>query len=152
MQSISYVYTVYIYIFYFILKTWDVTQCVYFPLILFFSTTLMLGIFISIFIILANILFVCAIYSCIKVRTVTQSGYHCFSCIDELFMIIPPASISFTLCCCCWVFFQLFPVVLQTVSKKIVESRMNSTLVGIFTILLLYLSAFANMVSTFSLT
>ncbi|XP_060749410.1 adenylate cyclase type 6 [Tachysurus vachellii] len=68
-------------------------------------TTLMLGIFISIFIILANILFVCAIYSCIK----------------------------------------LFPVVLQTVSKKIVESRTNSTLVGIFTILLLYLSAFANM-------
>ncbi|KAI5612214.1 adenylate cyclase type 6 [Silurus asotus] len=68
-------------------------------------TTLMLGIFISVFIILANILFVCAIYSCIK----------------------------------------LFPVVLQTVSKKIVESRTNSTLVGIFTILLLYLSAFANM-------
>ncbi|XP_047663145.1 adenylate cyclase type 6 isoform X2 [Tachysurus fulvidraco] len=68
-------------------------------------TTLMLGIFISIFIILANILFVCAIYSCIK----------------------------------------LFPVVLQTVSKKIVESRTNSTLVGIFTVLLLYLSAFANM-------
>ncbi|KAM9445155.1 adenylate cyclase type 6 isoform 1-T2 [Clarias gariepinus] len=71
----------------------------------FTHTTLMLGIFISIFIILANILFVCAIYSCIK----------------------------------------LFPVVLQKVSKKIVESRTNSTLVGIFTILLLYLSAFVNM-------
>ncbi|XP_058265628.1 adenylate cyclase type 6 [Hemibagrus wyckioides] len=74
-------------------------------IIVFPHTTLMLGIFISIFLILANILFVCAIYSCIK----------------------------------------LFPVVLQTVSKKIVESRTNSTLVGIFTILLLYLSAFANM-------
>uniref|UniRef100_A0A8B9RJ69 adenylate cyclase n=1 Tax=Astyanax mexicanus TaxID=7994 RepID=A0A8B9RJ69_ASTMX len=32
-------------------------------------TTLMLGIFISIFVILANILFICAIYSCVKVST-----------------------------------------------------------------------------------
>ncbi|XP_062871999.1 adenylate cyclase type 6 [Trichomycterus rosablanca] len=70
-------------------------------------TALMLGVFISIFIILANILFVCAIYSCVK----------------------------------------LFPVVLQSLSKKIVESRANSTLVGVFTVLLLYVSAFINMLT-----
>lgn len=42
--------------------------------------------------------------------------------------------------------FQLFPVTLQTVSKRIVQSRVNSTLVGVFTILLLFISAFVNMV------
>ncbi|XP_010795318.1 adenylate cyclase type 6 [Notothenia coriiceps] len=74
-------------------------------IIVFPNTTLMLGLYISIFIILANILFICAIYSCIKV----------------------------------------FPAALQTVTKKIVQSRANSTLVGVFTILLLFISSFANM-------
>uniref|UniRef100_A0AAQ5YTQ2 Adenylate cyclase type 6 n=1 Tax=Amphiprion ocellaris TaxID=80972 RepID=A0AAQ5YTQ2_AMPOC len=73
--------------------------------IIFPKTTLMLGLYISIFIILANILFICAIYSCVK----------------------------------------LFPAALQTVTKKIVQSRANSTLVGVFTILLLFISSFANM-------
>ncbi|KAM3617074.1 uncharacterized protein V6R79_001874 [Siganus canaliculatus] len=63
------------------------------------------GLYISIFIILANILFICAIYSCIK----------------------------------------LFPAALQTITKKIIQSRANSTLVAIFTILLLFISSFANM-------
>ncbi|KAJ8397017.1 hypothetical protein AAFF_G00010710 [Aldrovandia affinis] len=74
-------------------------------IVIFPHTPLMLGIYISIFIILANILFICAIYSCIK----------------------------------------LFPAALQTVSKKIVQSRTNSTLVGVFTILLVFVSAFVNM-------
>uniref|UniRef100_A0A7N6FDK7 Adenylate cyclase type 6 n=1 Tax=Anabas testudineus TaxID=64144 RepID=A0A7N6FDK7_ANATE len=74
-------------------------------IIIFPKTTFMLGLYISIFIILANILFICAIYSCIK----------------------------------------LFPAALQTVTKKIVQSRANSTLVGVFTILLLFISSFANM-------
>uniref|UniRef100_A0A8C1G6C5 adenylate cyclase n=1 Tax=Cyprinus carpio TaxID=7962 RepID=A0A8C1G6C5_CYPCA len=39
----------------------------------------------------------------------------------------------------------LFPVTLQTVSKRIVQSRVNSTLVGVFTIVLLFISAFVNM-------
>ncbi|XP_026010382.1 adenylate cyclase type 6 [Astatotilapia calliptera] len=73
--------------------------------IIFPKTPLMLGLYISVFVILANILFVCAIYSCIK----------------------------------------LFPAALQTVTKKIVRSRANSTLVAVFTILLLYISSFANM-------
>uniref|UniRef100_A0AAZ3P145 Adenylate cyclase type 6 n=1 Tax=Oncorhynchus tshawytscha TaxID=74940 RepID=A0AAZ3P145_ONCTS len=69
------------------------------------STPLMLGLYISIFIILVNILFICAIYSCIK----------------------------------------LFPAALQTLTKKIVQSRTNSTLVGVLTIILLFMSAFVNM-------
>ncbi|XP_035265353.1 adenylate cyclase type 5 [Anguilla anguilla] len=40
--------------------------------------------------------------------------------------------------------FRLFPVPLQTLSKKIVQSRINSTLVGVFTIILVFLSAFIN--------
>uniref|UniRef100_A0A671XTF6 Adenylate cyclase type 6 n=1 Tax=Sparus aurata TaxID=8175 RepID=A0A671XTF6_SPAAU len=74
-------------------------------IIIFPKTPLMLGLYISIFIILANILFICAIYSCIK----------------------------------------FFPDALQTVTKKIVQSRANSTLVGVLTILLLFISSFANM-------
>uniref|UniRef100_A0A671X6V1 Adenylate cyclase type 5 n=1 Tax=Sparus aurata TaxID=8175 RepID=A0A671X6V1_SPAAU len=38
----------------------------------------------------------------------------------------------------------LFPVPLQTLSKRIVQSRLNSTLVGIFTIIIVFLSAFIN--------
>lgn len=41
---------------------------------------------------------------------------------------------------------QLFPTPLQTLSRKIVRSKMNSTLVGVFTITLVFLSAFVNMV------
>uniref|UniRef100_A0A8C1YA35 adenylate cyclase n=1 Tax=Cyprinus carpio TaxID=7962 RepID=A0A8C1YA35_CYPCA len=74
-------------------------------IIIFPHTLVMLGIYISIFIILANILFICAIYSC------------------------------------------LFPAAMQTVSKKIVQSRTNSTLVGVFTIILVFISAFVNMFS-----
>lgn len=43
---------------------------------------------------------------------------------------------------------QLFPVPLQTLSKRIVQSRLNSTLVGIFTIIIVFLSAFINIVSS----
>ncbi|MEQ2234073.1 Adenylate cyclase type 5 [Ilyodon furcidens] len=74
-------------------------------IVIFPHTPVMLGIYISIFIILANILFICAIYSCIK----------------------------------------LFPGAMQTVSKKIVQSRTNSTLVGVFSIILVFISAFVNM-------
>ncbi|KAK0136377.1 Adenylate cyclase type 6 [Merluccius polli] len=74
-------------------------------IVIFPHTPVMLGIYISIFIILANILFICAIYSCIK----------------------------------------LFPAAMQTVSRKIVQSRTNSTLVGVFTIILVFISAFVNM-------
>ncbi|KAK7878486.1 hypothetical protein WMY93_030322 [Mugilogobius chulae] len=68
-------------------------------------TPLMVGLYISVFIMLVNILFICAIYSCIK----------------------------------------LFPAALQTLTRKIVQSRAHSTVVGVFTILLLFISSFANM-------
>ncbi|XP_036844678.1 adenylate cyclase type 6 [Oncorhynchus mykiss] len=76
-------------------------------IIIFPHTPLMLGVYIIIFIILVNILFICAIYSCVK----------------------------------------LFPVALQTVTTNIVQSRTNSTLVGVLTILLLFMSAFVNMLT-----
>uniref|UniRef100_A0A8C0QVH8 Adenylate cyclase type 5 n=1 Tax=Canis lupus dingo TaxID=286419 RepID=A0A8C0QVH8_CANLU len=40
---------------------------------------------------------------------------------------------------------QLFPAPLQSLSRKIVRSKTNSTLVGVFTITLVFLSAFVNM-------
>ncbi|CAL9702985.1 unnamed protein product [Knipowitschia caucasica] len=73
----------------------------------FTRTPLMVGLYISVFIMLVNILFICAIYSCIK----------------------------------------RFPAALQTLTKKIVQSRAHSTVVGVFTILLLFISSFANMFS-----
>ncbi|XP_044141015.1 LOW QUALITY PROTEIN: adenylate cyclase type 6 [Bufo gargarizans] len=74
-------------------------------IVIFPHSFLMLGVYTSIFVILANILFVCAVYSCIK----------------------------------------LFPLVLQRLSRKIVQSRTNSTFIGIFSILLVFISAFVNM-------
>ncbi|CAI5762662.1 adenylate cyclase type 5 [Podarcis lilfordi] len=40
---------------------------------------------------------------------------------------------------------KLFPAPLQTLSRKIVQSRTNNTIVGVFSIVLVFLSAFANM-------
>ncbi|XP_048650439.1 adenylate cyclase type 5, partial [Marmota marmota marmota] len=40
---------------------------------------------------------------------------------------------------------KLFPAPLQILSRKIVRSKMNSTLVGVFTITLVFLSAFVNL-------
>ncbi|XP_063741293.1 adenylate cyclase type 6-like isoform X2 [Eleginops maclovinus] len=51
-------------------------------IIIFPKTTLMLGLYISIFIILANILFICAIYSCIKFTCSRDRLQDCVS--DEL--------------------------------------------------------------------
>ncbi|NWX06975.1 ADCY6 cyclase, partial [Caloenas nicobarica] len=75
-------------------------QIVVFP-----HSPLMLGVYISIFILLATILFVCAVYSCVT----------------------------------------LFPAALQRLSRKIVQSRTHSTVIGVFTILLVFIAAFVNM-------
>uniref|UniRef100_A0A8C5AZ98 Adenylate cyclase type 5 n=1 Tax=Gadus morhua TaxID=8049 RepID=A0A8C5AZ98_GADMO len=40
--------------------------------------------------------------------------------------------------------FGMFPGALQNLSKRIVQSRLNSTLVGVFTIVIVFLSAFVN--------
>lgn len=97
------------------------------------STPVMLGIYISIFVILANILFICAIYSCIKVNV--RGG-----CVTTCTWIVGGSLSSAPL-------LKLFPAAMQTVSKKIVQSRTNSTLVGVFSIILVFISAFVNMVS-----
>ncbi|NXK14875.1 ADCY6 cyclase, partial [Herpetotheres cachinnans] len=68
---------------------------------------LMLGVYVGIFILLAAILFVCAVYSCVT----------------------------------------LFPAALQQLSQKIVQSRAHSTVIGVFTILLVFIAAFVNMFS-----
>lgn len=41
---------------------------------------------------------------------------------------------------------QLFPAALQRLSRKIVQSRAHSTVIGVFTILLVFIAAFVNMV------
>ncbi|XP_043939737.1 adenylate cyclase type 6 [Protopterus annectens] len=74
-------------------------------IVIFPHTPLMLGVYITIFVILASLLFICSIYSCIKI----------------------------------------FPVALQSISQKIVQSRTNSTLAGVFAIVLVFISAFVNM-------
>ncbi|NWX69211.1 ADCY6 cyclase, partial [Alca torda] len=75
-------------------------QIVVFP-----HSPLMLGVYVGIFILLAAILFVCAVYSCVT----------------------------------------LFPAALQRLSQKIVQSRAHSTIIGVFTILLVFIAAFVNM-------
>ncbi|NXE16711.1 ADCY6 cyclase, partial [Lophotis ruficrista] len=75
-------------------------QIVVFP-----HSSLMLGVYVGIFILLVAILFVCAVYSCIT----------------------------------------LFPAALQQLSRKIVQSRAHSTVIGVFTILLVFVAAFVNM-------
>uniref|UniRef100_A0A4W6EJD8 Adenylate cyclase type 5 n=1 Tax=Lates calcarifer TaxID=8187 RepID=A0A4W6EJD8_LATCA len=86
-----------------------------------------------------------------------------FICLIQL-IIVPPSSlmIGFFITCfiiliavmfisavyCC---FGLFPVPLQTISKRIVQSRLNSTLVGVFTIIIVFISAFINIVTVHDL-
>ncbi|XP_013920458.1 PREDICTED: adenylate cyclase type 6 [Thamnophis sirtalis] len=74
-------------------------------IVIFPHSSLMLGAYITIFIILASILFVCAIYSCLGP----------------------------------------FPAFLQRVSRKIIQSRINSTITGVASILLVFIAAFVNM-------
>ncbi|XP_032422801.1 adenylate cyclase type 5 isoform X1 [Xiphophorus hellerii] len=68
------------------------------------TSSLMIGFFITCFIILTGVMFISAVYCC----------------------------------------FGIFPAPLQTLSKRIVQSRLNSTLVGVFTIIIVFLSAFIN--------
>uniref|UniRef100_A0AAZ3SCF3 Adenylate cyclase type 6 n=1 Tax=Oncorhynchus tshawytscha TaxID=74940 RepID=A0AAZ3SCF3_ONCTS len=75
----------------------------------------------------------------------------CFICFIQI-IIFPQTkmnySLSLSLALCLPAplsFSQLFPAALQTLTKKIVQSRTNSTLVGVLTIILLFMSAFVNM-------
>uniref|UniRef100_A0A8C9YMF2 Adenylate cyclase type 5 n=1 Tax=Sander lucioperca TaxID=283035 RepID=A0A8C9YMF2_SANLU len=74
-----------------------------------------------------------------------------FICLIQI-IIVPSVYLSLTPWLC--LFFpcsQLFPVPLQTLSKRIVQSRLNSTLVGVFTIIVVFVSAFINIFTCSSL-
>ncbi|XP_059503522.1 adenylate cyclase type 5 isoform X3 [Stegostoma tigrinum] len=81
-------------------------------------------------------LFICCIQITIMPHSMLMLGFY-LSCLLVL------ASVLFvsTIYCCV----KLFPRPLQHVSKKIVQSKLNSTIVGVFTISLVFLSAFVNM-------
>ncbi|NWT75498.1 ADCY6 cyclase, partial [Prunella himalayana] len=81
-------------------------------ILVFPHSSLMLGVYVSIFILLAAILFICAIYSCVTI----------------------------------------FPTALQQLSRGIVQSRARSTGIAVFTILLVFIAAFVNMLRALNLS
>ncbi|KAF6733793.1 Adenylate cyclase type 5 [Oryzias melastigma] len=80
-------------------------------------------------------LFICFIQIIIVPRSTLMIGFF----IACLVILVSVMFISAVYYC-----FGIFPVSLQTLSKRIVQSRLNSTLVGVFTILTVFLSAFIN--------
>ncbi|KAF1548659.1 Adenylate cyclase type 6, partial [Eudyptula minor] len=100
-------------------------QIVVFP-----HSPLMLGVYVGIFILLTAILFVCAVYSCVTVSTGLMGGGAWGGSATCDGVPLPP---------------QLFPTALQRLSRKIVQSRAHSTIIGVFTILLVFVAAFVNM-------
>ncbi|NXW67413.1 ADCY6 cyclase, partial [Hirundo rustica] len=101
-------------------------------ILVFPHSSLMLGVYVSIFILLAAILFICAIYSCVTVSTQGLGGFlgGAQPCLTG--SLVPP---------------QLFPAALQRLSRSIVQSRARSTGIAVFTILLVFIAAFVNMFS-----
>ncbi|XP_063790131.1 adenylate cyclase type 5 [Pseudophryne corroboree] len=81
-------------------------------------------------------LFICFVQITIIPHSVFMLGFY-VTCLLILFMVL---SISLIYSC-----IKLFPSPLQTLSRKIVQSRINSTAVGVFTIILVFLSSFINM-------
>ncbi|KAJ8407132.1 hypothetical protein AAFF_G00288080 [Aldrovandia affinis] len=80
-------------------------------------------------------MFICVIQIIVVPRSTLMIGFY----VTCLILLLAVMFISAVYSC-----YGLFPVPLQTLSKKIVQSRMNSTLVGVFTIVLVFLSAFIN--------
>uniref|UniRef100_A0AAQ5ZEZ8 Adenylate cyclase type 5 n=1 Tax=Amphiprion ocellaris TaxID=80972 RepID=A0AAQ5ZEZ8_AMPOC len=80
-------------------------------------------------------LFICFIQIVIVPSSRLMIGFF----ITCLIILMAVMFVSAVYCC-----FGIFPVPLQTLSKRIVQSRLNSTLVGVFTIIVVFLSAFIN--------
>ncbi|KAJ0069999.1 hypothetical protein NL108_000237, partial [Boleophthalmus pectinirostris] len=80
-------------------------------------------------------LFICFIQVIIVPHSSLMVGFF-VTCL----IILTAVMFVSTIYCC----YGLFPTPLQTVSKRIVQSRLKSTLVGVFTIVLVFLSAFIN--------
>ncbi|XP_066431415.1 adenylate cyclase type 5 [Eleutherodactylus coqui] len=81
-------------------------------------------------------LFICFVQIIIVPHSTFMLGFY-LACFLVLLIVL---SISLIYSC-----IKLFPSPLQTLSKKIVQSRINSTAVGIFSIILVFLSSFINM-------
>ncbi|XP_038646020.1 adenylate cyclase type 5 isoform X2 [Scyliorhinus canicula] len=81
-------------------------------------------------------LFICCIQITIVPHSTLMLGFY-LSC---LLVLVSVLFVSTIYCCV-----KLFPRPLQRLSKKIVQSKLNSTIVGVFTISLVFLSAFVNM-------
>ncbi|XP_061647717.1 adenylate cyclase type 5 [Phyllopteryx taeniolatus] len=83
-------------------------------------------------------IFIC----CIHVVIMPASGVirSFFACCLLLLMAL--VFVSSVYCC-----YGVFPAALQTFSRRIVQSRLNSTLVGVATIVVVFLSAFVNIFS-----
>uniref|UniRef100_H2M1E9 Adenylate cyclase type 5 n=1 Tax=Oryzias latipes TaxID=8090 RepID=H2M1E9_ORYLA len=80
-------------------------------------------------------LFICFIQIIIVPRSTLMIGFF-ITCLVILMSVMFISTVYYC--------FGIFPVSLQTLSKRIVQSRLNSTLVGVFTILTVFLSAFIN--------
>uniref|UniRef100_A0A669BYR0 Adenylate cyclase type 5 n=1 Tax=Oreochromis niloticus TaxID=8128 RepID=A0A669BYR0_ORENI len=76
-------------------------------------------------------LFICFIQIVIVPPSRLMIGFF----ITCLIILTAVMFVSAVYCC-----FGIFPVPLQTLSKRIVQSRLNSTLVGVFTIIIVFLS------------
>ncbi|XP_056291683.1 adenylate cyclase type 5 [Pseudoliparis swirei] len=87
-------------------------------------------------------LFICCIQIVIVPTSGVMIGFFSF-CLVVLTAVM---FVSTVYCC-----YGLFPPPLQSLSRRIVQSRLNSTLVGVFTILLVFLSAFVNIFTCCSL-
>ncbi|XP_032880764.1 adenylate cyclase type 5 isoform X2 [Amblyraja radiata] len=81
-------------------------------------------------------LFICSIQIIIMPHSVLMLTFY-LTCL----VILAGVLFVSTIYCC----FKVFPVPLQLLSKKIVQSKMNSTIVGVFIISLVFLSSFVNM-------
>ncbi|CAJ0931499.1 unnamed protein product [Ranitomeya imitator] len=81
-------------------------------------------------------LFICFVQFIIVPHSTFMLGFY-LACFLILLIVL---SVSLIYSC-----IKLFPAPLQTLSKKIVQSRINSTAVGIVTIILVFLSSFINM-------
>uniref|UniRef100_A0A6I8SQ57 Adenylate cyclase type 5 n=1 Tax=Xenopus tropicalis TaxID=8364 RepID=A0A6I8SQ57_XENTR len=85
-------------------------------------------------------LFICFVQITIVPHSTFMLGFYLAS-----FLILTTVlSVSLIYSC-----IRLFPSPLQTLSRKIVQSRANSTAVGIFSIILVFLSSFINMYFTY---
>ncbi|XP_049584538.1 adenylate cyclase type 5 isoform X3 [Syngnathus scovelli] len=83
-------------------------------------------------------LFICCIHVVIVPSSDLMRGFFTF-CLVLLMTLMFASSVY-----CCY---GVFPMALQTFSRRIIQSRLNSNLVGVATILVVFLSAFINIFS-----